>query len=248
MSQKITPNEKQRAKLAILKQNFGLSDAELDRCLYFRTDQEEPWIPSDILEAIARLTGGFETISSVYDKVRTETQHLVYAGLVVDREGRSYPRSGVAKIDGETVGGTLFDGDALAENRALSASLQAAGFDPFKAGSVVSIGKLEHGPSRSGTPLDDRQKELQQITDAAELRTKDLRQIHAVAEKKGLIVDKNDRLYRRWLMDNFQLTSSAFVDHETRMTIVAKLNELNDPAEYSFAGLPADLKEDALIA
>lgn len=191
--------------------------------------------------------------SSVHDKVVPETRQIVYAGLVTDPDGRSYPRSGVASLDGETIGDRSFDGDTLAEQRALSAALTAAGFNPFKAGSVVSVEKkADPTPAFSGQPLTDEQKQIHEIADAAALRNKDLRQIHTLAEQKGLIVylpsgSRMMQRYRDWLHANFSVHSAAVLDPDARARVVDKLLKYSEPDEF-IQHLPADLREDALIA
>jgi hypothetical protein len=246
-----TPTERvelrtaQKQNLEILGKNFGLSDAELNRCLFFEAKNDEPWIPPDILEAIARKTGGFQTISSTYDQFIELLNQIVYGGLVVDAQGRSFPRSGVATI-GERPGGIEIDAHTLAEGRALSASLTAAGFNPFRAGSVVDLAD-HRTPTHSGPPLNETEKQLHGLEDEGTLRRKDLAQIHALATEKKLIVGKDLTRYREWLLKFFFTKTAATLTAGSRASVIEALNKLDETDAYLF-DVPEEFRSEALIA
>src|SRR5262245_35580852 len=96
--QRINMSEKQLVNLGFLQQKFGLSDSEINRCLFFSKEQDEPWIPYDLRLAIARISGGFTLAKASHEKVVLETNQVVYNGIVIDQEGRTYERPGVASL------------------------------------------------------------------------------------------------------------------------------------------------------
>jgi hypothetical protein len=227
----------QEEVLKTLGANFGLSESELNRCLFFLNGDDQPWIPPDILEAIARQTGGFKTISSTYGQFIPQLNQVVWDGLVVDAQDRSFPRSGVATI-GERPSGIEIDTHVLAKGRALSSSLQAAGFDPFRAGSVIARSNVA-----------PRDPDLQRITDEAALRTKDMRQIHKIATDKGLIRNGDMYEYREWLRENFGVISSGVLDAKARVRVVNALT-LYQPGTWTsqMQNILNSAGEEALIA
>lgn len=219
----------QKQNLETLRSRFGLSDAELNRCLFFSKDQDEPWIPPDLLEAIARQTGGFQAINATYDKFIPELNQVVYTGMVEDQQGRVFMRSGVATI-GERPGDAEIDEHTLAKGRGLSGALTGAGFNPFKAGTVVEM-SLELSPRTGGERLPDLQRDLDQVTEAAAVRIKDLRAIHAEAEKRQLIKGKDMSGYRAWLFEKFGVHTAAHMDEQDRARVINALQQI-DPEVY----------------
>lgn len=232
----------QRQNYNLLKTNFGLSDAELDRCIFFRQGDDEPWIPPDILEAIARQSGGFQQISSIHDKYIAQLEQVLYIATVVDGQARSYTRSGAARL-GEKPNGRVIDTDILAAGRALGAALTAAGFNPFRAGSVVDF-KPQPETTYSGPDYPSK-SELYQVEDEASLRLKDLRQIHTIAEKKGLIVGRDLSRYRNELAREYGKRTAAGFDAPTRTSVINWLN--NYDSEF-FTDLPLEMQPEAMIA
>lgn len=233
----------QKKSLIFLRTNFGLSEGELARCLFFRKDEDEPWIPPDILEAIARKTGTFQHIGVVHDKYVREREQVIYTGTVIDQQERNYTRTGVALI-GEAPSGFDIDTDVLAQGRALGAALTAAGFNPFKASSVVETKE----PSHSG-PLNEEQKQLHQLEDESTLRLKDLRQIHAIAERKGLIHGRDMSRYRNWLLQYYGTTTAAIMDAASRAAVINQLNDAPETgAVVNIANASFELQADAAIA
>lgn len=228
----LTPG--QQETLGFLKKNFGLSEADLERILFLNDRvREEPWIPADIHEAIARQVGGFRQISVTHDKYIEERKQVLYTATVVDLTDRVYIRSGAALI-GEVPNGIEIDPDILAQTRALNAALNAAGFNPFKPGSVVDV------DFRKGTPATRDNPDA----DEAELRNKDLRQIHVLAEEKGLIINKDMSRYRQELKAAFGFETAAVMNRADRAAVI---NWLNNYQSF-MSGLPAEIQEGALIA
>jgi hypothetical protein len=219
-----------------LNKIFGIKP---ERILFLNPrDSNEPWIPADELESIARQVGGFTDITVVHDKFVTETNQVVYTATVINKTGVSFTRSGVATV-GERPNDEDIDADTLASGRALGAALRAAGFHPYRSGSVVDFAEM-----REQIETRKFNAENQQIEDAARQRTNDLKAIHAEAEKKGLIVGKDDTLYRMWLFENFRVKTAAILDAETRARVINKLKNYRD----EFAELEPALREDAMIA
>ena len=213
--------------LAQLNQNFGLNP---ERILFINPrDRNDPWIAPDELESIARQIGGFNHISVMHDKYIVETRQVVYTATVQDKHNISFTRPGVAAV-GEN---DEIDHDTLAHGRALGAALRAAGFHPYKSGSVVDFGQMKQQIEARAVAPDDG------------LRVKDLRQIHALAAEKGLIVGGNDTAYRMWLHEWFQVKTCIGLNPEERARVINKLkNYVND-----YAAIQQEFGEgDALAA
>ncbi len=175
----------------------------------------DPWIPPTILEAIARKFDEYRSSSVAHDKYIPETAQVIYMATVTDSKDRIFTRSGVATF-GEVSGERdEIDADILAQGRALSAALNAAGFNPVKSVPMVNF-------------ADEAENEKQPraqfvIEEEAALLKKDLRQIHALAVEKGLIVGKNDIEYRVWLAQHFNVKTSAILDAGDRARVINKL-------------------------
>lgn len=175
-----------------------------------------PWLNADQLGMIARASGEFQSISTVYD--RRDNQEVIYLATVTDKDGRNYSRTGVA-TDGEKLpNGVNIKTHALAETRALRAALDMAGFNPLKGGSVVHLGELRRQPGNETARRGDQ-----------------LKTIHALAEEKGLIVrdadGKSDRSgYRAWLEEEFEVTTSAMFTEEQFAVAIHKLRKLPNAA------------------
>jgi len=262
----IQPTERQRAQLATLQKNFGLSPEDTARCLYFSREQDRPYIPPDLLITIARQTGQFQSIEPTYSTYVQGLEQLIYKATVVDQDGRSITRVGVATL-GETPGGIAMDAHKLAEGRALNSALADAGFNPFKSFNLVGFLIERHDraeqaandrefPLHSGPAVspdlaaEKHQAELRSITDSAERRRKDLGRIKLLAREKGLVVRfangrDDDSPYRDWLSTNFQTRTAATMDAAERAQVINKLR-LHE-IDY-LSHIPTELHEDALIA
>lgn len=236
--------ERQKANLGILRENFGLSGEEVERILFFTNrDVETPWIPPDILQAIALQVGKFKYVGVTFDQFIEKLDQIIWTATVIDEQDRTFVRSGVALI-GERPNGQEMDTNLLAGGRALSAALTAAGFNPFKAGTIAAVTRKPGVPP--APPLSDDAREIFEVTDSAALRGKDLRQIHALAEQCGLIRGKDQRLYRNWLSDYYHVNTAAVMDARTRASVINALD--NFEMDYYLDGVPQELRADAAIA
>lgn len=246
------PTEKQWDQLLNLKENFGLSDSDLDSCLVFGKDQD-PWIPPGLLVSIARHTGKFSDIGSNFESHVPSLNQLVYKGTVTDLEGRSITRTGVATI-GERSGDREMDPHKLAEGRAIASALRAQGFDPFKSNFVdgtVNFASRTTYPVARSLADEKHAAELQQIENESARRKKDLAHIHALAMEKGLIGTlprggKFDGPYRDWLSTNFKTRSAVMLDETERQQVINALK--NYDASDFLMNIPQELHSDALIA
>ena len=237
----------------------GLSDAELNRCLFFRRGDDEPWIPPDLLQAIARQVGGFNYVGVTWNRYIDQLDQVVWNSVVIDDRERTFERSGVA-TRGEKPNDIEIDTNTLASGRALSAALTAAGFNPFKAGSVELKREAEpqnySGPEKPVFPSNELLRDGDQPSheakvnfdraQAAELRGKDLRQIHKLAADCGLIVGKDMRSYRAWLVENYDVNTAAVMDGVMRASVINAL--MNYADDIYLAGVPQELRADAAIA
>lgn len=235
----MTPIEEKREEIINqLRTQFNLTDSACDRILFLNPkDYYEPWIPADVLQAIARQIDGFKDSSITHDKFVSETQQVVYKATVFDTAGRSYTRTGVAMV-GEKPNGFDISHDSLAEGRALGAALSAAGFHPYKSASVVDLSEVR-------TLIETRRQEAAYtgIEDEASLRRKDLQQIHAIAEKKGLIIGKDDSRYRQFLLEKYGVRTAAVLDADKRAMVINALKNMDD-----WGDIPVEYREDALVA
>lgn len=238
----IAPNEKQRAQLANLKQNFDLSDEDIARCLVFSSEQA-PWIPPDLLQAIALQVGANRYVGVKFEQFIPQLQQIAWTATVIDERERTFERSGVATI-GESSNGRDIDPHVLASGRALQAALNAAGFNPFKPGFVAIVTPADDQQHPDVMSVDERSAHL--LEDELELRRKDLAQIHKLAQDSGLIVGKDQRRYREWLMDKFHVHSSIELDAKTRASVINALSTFE--LEDYLLEIPQDLRADALIA
>jgi hypothetical protein len=207
---------KQQEILDELNKRFGIDP---ERILFINArDQNDPWIPPDELMSIARQHGGFKLVSVTHDKFVGETAQQIYTATVVDALDRTFVRSGVATL-GEKPNGQDIDTETLASGRALGAALRDAGFHPYKSGSIVNL-----DAARQHLEERNRNRDLQRIEDEAALRTKDLKQIHALAGEKGLIVGNNYTAYRLFLSYKFGTLTVVGLDAATRAQVINALN------------------------
>lgn len=222
----------------IADQLFQFFGIKAEKILFLNPkDENEPWIPSAELESIARQVGGFSTINVTFDQYVEARNQVIYQAVVVDSSGRNFSRSGSAKL-GEKPNNEEIDTDVLASGRALGAALTAAGFNPYKSGSIVNLETMKehHKPQNlSASEIQEHQEK-----DEAELRLKDLNQIHALATEKGLTIGKDDSRYRKELLENFGVRTAAVLDVKGRAAIINWLN--------NYEQVPENLREEALIA
>lgn len=192
---------------------------------------EEPWLPAEALMTIARQSGNFKAIDESVDQFIEPLRQIVHRATVIDVDGRSYTRCGVATL-GER--GDV-DDHALAAGRALNAALTAAGFNPLRPGAVVTLDlNLAPGaPHVETTPAGE-----------AQARTIDLKRIHVLAAEKGLIKhlrngEKDARAYRQMLKERFGVSTVIAMNQAERASVVNYIQQLPDVDEFAaeeFAG------------
>lgn len=205
-------------------------EIDAERVLFLNEDKpEEPWLPAEALITIARQSGDFQAIDESFNQYISELSQVVHSATVIDKEGRSYTRSGVA-----TIGERQEIGEhGLAAGRAVSAALTAAGFNPLRPGGVVSAGQGQAtAPSQQAVE--------------ANSRNIDLRRIHTLAEQKGLIrrlpgsgVDRTG--YRQLLVEKFDTNTAAGFDQAQRASLINFIEQLPDPS--SFEGVKDEFAE-----
>jgi len=201
-------------------------------------NHNEPWLPPTILEAIARTFDEYRSSSVQHDKFIPETREVIYMATVTDSKERIFSRSGVATVAEANIQSDEIDANILAQGRALSAALNAAGFNPVKSTSAPTVNFKDEAE------YENKPKIRFAIEEEAEARTKDLKQIHALAIEKGLTVDKDDTDYRVWLTQNFGVKTSAILDAQERARVINKLRVYQD----DYSDVPAELREEAMFA
>lgn len=199
-----------------------------DRVFFPDPDRpNDPWLGANELIAIARQSDRFQAIEAKFTTVIVELNQIVHSARVVDKEGRIFERIGVATLGENTPGSAKPDEHGLADSRAIVATLSAAGFNPLRSGSLG----LESSPDAKAKS----DMHISIIDDAAESRRNDIRRIHALAEEVGYIVHSetatDDRLYRRFLFDNYKTTSVAGFDATQRASVINKLQIIKGEME-----------------
>jgi hypothetical protein len=187
---------------AVVQQLVEKWKLDRDKILFLNPNKPtEPWLNYDALTIIARGSGRFRSLSEHYSTFIQELKHVIHTATVVDSDGIEYTRSGAAAIGERLFADEEVDEHSLAATRALRSALDSAGFDVVKASSVIDLNL-------------PREQHTQQ--DEANARVNDLRQLHAIAARKGLIVpsaedeSRNDMTeYRAWLAEHFHGAGSA---------------------------------------
>ena len=217
------------AQQQIVEQLTAKFDIDGDRVLFLNPkNPAEPWLPPAELMTIARKIGGFQAIDTDISQYIEPLQQISYKATVIDKDGVSYSRPGTAKIGEMTPVGEI-DANVLAEGRALSAALRAAGFDPTKSGSVTQISDYKQTQQ-----LSDDEKLKRETEDRLALEQRDRKQIHALAAEKGLIKTLADGTkdltpYRRFLWQKFGKTSTVGMSPAERSITINELrNYLSD--------------------
>lgn len=231
--------QKQQEIVSNLVDQFGIDG---ERVLFLNSrDQNEPWIPPSILEQIALQMDGYRSSSVQHDKFIPQTSQTIYLATVTDNLDRVFIRSGVATVGEINEVLDEIDVDYLAMGRALSAALNAAGFNPVKAMKMVDF--------REEAANEKLPKMQYSVEEEAALRTKDLKQIHAIAEHKGLIKTLEGGVrdmteYRRLLYEFFGTNTAAMMDAAQRAAVINWLNNYDSFLQ----GVPAQYREDAMFA
>lgn len=177
----------------------------------------EPWLTSNQLAMIARRDGSFSSIDVDFKEHVSELNQVVWRATVIDKESRIFCRSGVATIGERLPTGAQASEHELAASRALRSALAMAGFDVLKGGSAVSL-------KSSGR--------IEMAEDETTTRYGQLRQIHTLAEKLGLILpakqgEKRDMTkYKAFLLERYGLESTAGMSESERASVIASLTEM----------------------
>lgn len=211
-------NPQQKGIVERLVEKYGIDGSKV---LFLNSKNWlEPWIPPSELKSIARISGGFKRIAVRYDNYIAATEQVICVAEIVDNDGVEYSNFGVATI-GETNGlGAEISADVLASGRAMSATLNDAGFNPLKSNSVVNAENS------------DNVQNVRDFGEASVKRLRDLNRIHALAEEAGLIVRREDKSrdkakYRSWLYIKFphffnspgEASSSGLTESERQQVI-----------------------------
>lgn len=221
MNRRQTLNLKQQAVADGLARRF---DIDVER-IYFLNEEkpEEPWLPAESLITIARQSEEFQTIDESFDQFIAPLNQVVHRSTVITKAGRTYTTSGVATIDERAD----IDAHALAAGRAVRAALTAAGFNPLRPGAVVALDLHLAAGAQAGK------------ADEAQTRTADLRRIHTIAERKGLIKplpgrqeDRSD--YKQFLLSNYGTPTAAQFDATQRASLINALEQLADAEDDEF--------------
>src|SRR5436853_7896891 len=89
-----TFTESQQAVVASLRTKFEIDD---DQIRFLNPEKpNEPWLSAEGLMSIARQTTAFRSISERFDSFIPELMQVVHCATVVDQEGRTFERTGVA--------------------------------------------------------------------------------------------------------------------------------------------------------
>lgn len=211
--------DSERTQIAVeIAQQYGLDPA---RILFLNPRKPtEPWLPPELLLTVARKTVNFRSIEHRYSDFIPELEQIIYTATVIDEQGRSFTSPGVATLREKTPGGESINEHALAGGRALSAALNAAGYNPLKPGSEK--------PFKSAIALVNNDRA---VTEAGQ-RHKDLGRIHILGEQAGLITGTvglgtlNNLRYREWLKENFQVGSAGELDAVGRASVINALEQL----------------------
>lgn len=221
MSNKIK-TQKQSEILQELNNRFGLDP---ERILFINErDENDPFIPAELLVSIARQHGGIKSVIENFDRFIPETNQYVYTASVVNEKDIVFARTGVATVnENEDI-----DAETLAAGRAISAALRDAGFHPYRSGSVVSLDAARQ-------EINNRHSESVKtpLLQAADRRRKDLFQIHDIAKREGLISEYSDGTqdqtsYREFLQKEFGVFSAAELDEQQRARVINRLRNYKD--------------------
>ncbi|HEY6232103.1 MAG TPA: hypothetical protein VIW64_12650 [Pyrinomonadaceae bacterium] len=221
----------QQAVVDKIKEHFGLSVEDADAILFLNQKKPlKPWYPADVAMAIARQSPELRDVEDHYQNYIDALEQVVHSATVTDSKGRTFTSPGVARI-GETLPNEeIADEHSLAKARAINGALDMAGFNPVKLDTEVLDLKLER-PDNA-------------LLDDTAARSKDLRQIHAIAWEKGLIkpsgsddpaaVDASG--YFNFLATNFNgATTAGGLKPVERAQVINLLRELPDAAAASAA-------------
>lgn len=169
-------NERQIAE--DLARQYGIDANDV---LFFKPG--EAWLGADPLMHIARNNPNVEIVTESFDQFIEPLSQVVHTAMVSLKDGRSFQRTGIARMN-EEINGQVLDGHYLAASRAIKNALDAAGINPLK--SVQPEAKIQENTVN---------------TDDAASRDKDRRQIHLLAHQAGYITGEDYSGYRKRLAE-----------------------------------------------
>jgi hypothetical protein len=223
MTQIQNRTREQQDVVARLADDFNIDP---EKILFLNRDNPlEPWLNYKALVAVARQSELFQEISERFVEFIVPLSQVVHEATIVDPDGRTYRRSGVAMI-GETLPNEAVpDEHALAAARAMRAALDDAGFDPTKAAPAV----LEFKSTATAANVDEEAEARERG-----LRKLDLARIHILATEQGLIVPiegdeerNNADAYRQFLLESFGVRSVVGMGPADRARVINALNQID---------------------
>lgn len=194
---------------------------------FFKDD--EPWLGAEELMLVARKSPDVQNVHEDFDQFIEPLKQVVHTASVVLKDGRTFQRTGIAKV-GERLPGMkddeMVDEHLLAASRAIRSALIAAGINPAKPQPAEPRREAMVTYDKAGANVDD-----------AAQRDKDLKEIHALAWEAGLIVrgesGTDHTRYRNFLHDHLakqgriylDTPSAASLDTTDRASVISALRE-----------------------
>jgi len=216
-----------------LQQVYGINPNDVLRL------DGKPWLSSEQLATIARKAGGFVSIDVDFKEYVPDLKQVLWVASLIDNEGRTYRRTGVATIGEKLPSGQDVSPNDLAASRALRSALTMAGYDVFKGGTVVNLSPevakrlANYKPQPSDIRFVQEPNEVVQVPDWPGLRRNFLAELHALAQEVGLITIGEDNkpnlsAYRDWLLEEFDVNSSASFDEAEFAQAINKLKVMKN--------------------
>jgi hypothetical protein len=176
--------------------------------------EKQPWLSSEQLCAIARQLGLFRLFDVDFADIKDN--QIVYKATLVTNDDVTFSRSGVATVGEKLPDGKGVSTQDLAASRALRSALAMAGVDPFRTAPVEKLASVT-----------TEKKHNSEAAIRAVERSNNIKLLHALATEKGLIVNGKYSLYRTWLLENFDVDSSANFTEEQFALAINKLKQVN---------------------
>jgi len=178
--------------------------------------EKQPWLSSEQLCAIARQLGLFRLFDVDFADMKGE--QIIYKATLVTNDDITFSRSGVATLNEKLPNGKGVSTQDLAASRALRSALAMAGVDPFRTAPVIKY---------TVKYTSEKKPDSEAGTRAVE-RANNIKQLHTLAAKKGLIVGSDYSGYRAWLAENFDTETSANFTEEQFALAINKLQQLTN--------------------
>lgn len=184
-------------------ERFGIEAGEV----LFLNDRDpyEPWFNKDALLAICRTSPKVREVGERFDQFCAQLKQVIHTARLVRDDNKVFEMSGVATI-GEKLGGKAVDEHKLAAARALRSAMDGAGFNPLKPSTLVeaSGGAVD----QSGTRLNE------------------LKTIHILARRVGLIDGKDHSKYRKFIKERFGTATAGTLDQKQRASLISLLRSM----------------------